>query len=32
VFLTVVHKGNRVILLLDAIDSYSRLAVPPADL
>jgi hypothetical protein len=32
VFLTVVHKGNGLILLLDAIDSDSRLAVSPADL
>jgi hypothetical protein len=32
VFLTIVHKGNSVVLLLDAIDSDSRRAVPRADL
>ena len=32
VFLTVVHKGNRVILLLDAIDNHARLAIRGAEL
>ena len=32
VFLTVVHKGNSLIVLLDTIDGHARLAVPGADL
>ena len=32
VVLTVVHKGNHPIVLLDAIDRHARLAVPAADL
>jgi hypothetical protein len=30
--LMVVHKRNSLIVLLDAIDSHARLAVPGADL